>query len=159
MEKQKVQNVVDPYIGSTKSFKSSTIDPENVSDFKNLWMSLLLEFIMLENFLQTPSQQGYHCQNFFLLLRMKSETIPHMLTFDDVLLLPQFSEILPREAQTNTFFTPQIPLGIPIVSAAMDTVTEANMSIALSHFWEELERFIKSFSARSSGRSGESKTF
>lgn len=63
---------------------------------------------------------------------MKSETIPHMLTFDDVLLLPQFSEILPREAKTNTFFTPQIPLGIPIVSAAMDTVTEADMSIALS---------------------------
>lgn len=63
---------------------------------------------------------------------MNSEAIPNMLTFDDVLLLPQFSEILPRDAKTNTFFTPQIPLGIPIVSAAMDTVTEADMSIALA---------------------------
>lgn len=54
------------------------------------------------------------------------------LTFDDVLLLPAESNFMPSEANTRTHFTPRIQLAIPIVSAAMDTVTEARMAIALA---------------------------
>lgn len=54
------------------------------------------------------------------------------LTYDDVLLVPAFSEIHPREAQTSTKFTREISLNAPIVAAAMDTVTESNMAIALA---------------------------
>ena len=46
------------------------------------------------------------------------------LTYDDVLLLPGYSEVLPRETDTSTYLTKNIKLNIPIVSAAMDTVTE-----------------------------------
>jgi len=54
------------------------------------------------------------------------------LTFDDVLLLPAESAVLPHEADTSTWFTPDIRLAVPVVSAAMDTVTEARMAIALA---------------------------
>ena len=54
------------------------------------------------------------------------------LTFDDVLLTPGYSEVLPREVDVATHFSRHIPLAIPIVSAAMDTVTEANMAIAMA---------------------------
>ena len=54
------------------------------------------------------------------------------LTYDDVLLLPAYSEILPREVDTSTLFTRNIRINIPIVSAAMDTVTEHKMAIALA---------------------------
>ena len=54
------------------------------------------------------------------------------LTFDDVLLIPAYSEVLPREVKLNTRFSKNITLNIPIVSAAMDTVTEAPMAIALA---------------------------
>jgi IMP dehydrogenase len=54
------------------------------------------------------------------------------LTFDDVLLLPDASDIIPSQSNTTAYFTPKIQLGIPIVSAAMDTVTEARMAIALA---------------------------
>ena len=54
------------------------------------------------------------------------------LTFDDVLLIPAYSEVLPREVDLHTRFSRNIPLNIPIVSAAMDTVTEAPMAIALA---------------------------
>lgn len=54
------------------------------------------------------------------------------LTFDDVLLLPAYSRILPREVELNTRLTSSITLNIPIVSAAMDTVTEARLAIALA---------------------------
>ncbi|HVC31809.1 MAG TPA: IMP dehydrogenase [Steroidobacteraceae bacterium] len=54
------------------------------------------------------------------------------LTFDDVLLVPAYSETLPREADTRTQFTPRISLTIPVVSAAMDTVTESRMAIMLA---------------------------
>src|SRR3984957_19558959 len=54
------------------------------------------------------------------------------LTFDDVLLLPAFSQILPREVNIKTKLTKQISLNIPLVSAAMDTVTEATLAIALA---------------------------
>lgn len=54
------------------------------------------------------------------------------LTFDDVLLEPAQSDILPREAQVGTVFTQSIRLNIPLVSSAMDTVTEARLAIALA---------------------------
>ncbi|MDE6179318.1 MAG: IMP dehydrogenase, partial [Duncaniella sp.] len=54
------------------------------------------------------------------------------LTFDDVLLIPAFSEVLPREVNLSTRFSRNITLNIPIVSAAMDTVTEASLAIAIA---------------------------
>ena len=54
------------------------------------------------------------------------------LTYDDVLLLPAYSEVLPREVSTSSRLTRNISLNIPIVSAAMDTVTEAALAIALA---------------------------
>ena len=54
------------------------------------------------------------------------------LTFDDVLLVPAYSEILPREADLSTQFSRNIKLNIPMVSAAMDTVTEAKLAIAIA---------------------------
>ena len=58
--------------------------------------------------------------------------IPLGLTFDDVLLRPLESSVLPSQADTSTFLTRAIPLNIPLVSSAMDTVTEADMAIALA---------------------------
>jgi IMP dehydrogenase len=63
---------------------------------------------------------------------MIPHAIPEGLTFDDVLLVPARSEVLPAEAETKTRLTRAIPLNIPIVSAAMDTVTEAQLAIALA---------------------------
>ena len=54
------------------------------------------------------------------------------LTYDDVLLVPDYSEILPREVSITSRFSKNIPLNIPIVSAAMDTVTESEMAIAMA---------------------------
>ena len=54
------------------------------------------------------------------------------LTYDDVLLVPAFSEVLPREVNIQTKFTRNITINIPIVSAAMDTVTESKMAIAMA---------------------------
>jgi len=54
------------------------------------------------------------------------------LTFDDVLLVPAYSEVLPRDVNTQTQLTKSITLNIPMLSAAMDTVTEANLAIALA---------------------------
>jgi IMP dehydrogenase len=54
------------------------------------------------------------------------------LTYDDVLLLPGYSEILPKDAQTQSWLTPSVQLNIPLVSSAMDTVTEFELAIALA---------------------------
>lgn len=54
------------------------------------------------------------------------------LTYDDVLLVPSYSEVLPREVDVTTWFSRNIKLNIPIVSAAMDTVTESRMAIAIA---------------------------
>lgn len=54
------------------------------------------------------------------------------LTFDDVLLVPAYSEVLPREVDLSTFFTKTLQLKAPIISAAMDTVTESKMAIAIA---------------------------
>jgi len=63
---------------------------------------------------------------------MVPDRIPEGLTFDDVLLVPARSAVLPTEADTRTFFTRKIPLNIPITSSAMDTVTESHLAIALA---------------------------
>ncbi len=54
------------------------------------------------------------------------------LSFDDVLLLPEYSAILPDQVQTRTRLTKELELNIPIVSAAMDTVTEALTAISMA---------------------------
>ena len=54
------------------------------------------------------------------------------LTYDDVLLLPDYSEVLPRDVDTSTFLTKKIKLNVPIVSAAMDTVTNSTLAIAMA---------------------------
>jgi IMP dehydrogenase len=58
--------------------------------------------------------------------------IPEGLTFDDVVLLPGKSSVLPTEADTRTCFTRKLPLDIPLASSAMDTVTESRLAIALA---------------------------
>jgi len=58
--------------------------------------------------------------------------LPEGLTFDDVLLIPAKSDVLPTETDTTTFFSRNVRLNIPISSAAMDTVTEAHLAIALA---------------------------
>lgn len=63
---------------------------------------------------------------------MQIEEIKEGLTFDDVLLVPSFSEVLPGEVDTKTRFSRGIELNIPLCSSAMDTVTEASLAIALA---------------------------
>jgi IMP dehydrogenase len=63
---------------------------------------------------------------------MNIEDIREGLTFDDVLLVPAFSEVLPNEVDTRTRFSRGIELNIPLCSSAMDTVTEASLAIALA---------------------------
>jgi len=63
---------------------------------------------------------------------MIPDRIPEGLTFDDVLLVPARSPVLPTNTDTRTMFTRHVPLNIPVTSAAMDTVTEAHLAIALA---------------------------
>lgn len=65
---------------------------------------------------------------------MKADTkfIGEGLTYDDVLLVPAYSEVMPRETDTSSLFTRKIPIRVPVVSSAMDTVTESAMAIAMA---------------------------
>jgi IMP dehydrogenase len=63
---------------------------------------------------------------------MTKMPIEEAFSFDDVLLIPNYSDVLPKDADTSTMLTKKISLNIPIVSAAMDTVTEANAAISLA---------------------------
>ncbi len=66
------------------------------------------------------------------MLSQNSKFLYEALTYDDVLLLPGYSEVLPRDTDTSTYLTKNIKLNIPLVSAAMDTVTEADLAIAIA---------------------------
>jgi IMP dehydrogenase len=63
---------------------------------------------------------------------MESRILGEALTFDDVLLVPRRSSVVPAEADVRSRFTRRVGLNVPIVSAAMDTVTESDMAIALA---------------------------
>ena len=62
----------------------------------------------------------------------REKFIGECFTYDDVLLVPAYSDVLPKDVRTDTFFTRNIRLNIPVVSAAMDTVTESNLAIAIA---------------------------
>lgn len=65
-------------------------------------------------------------------MSLSEKFVGESLTYDDVLLIPAYSEVLPREVDTSTRFTRNIPLNIPLVSAAMDTVTESALAIGMA---------------------------
>ena len=62
----------------------------------------------------------------------RGENFQEGLTYDDILLVPQYSEVLPRDVDITSLLTRNIKLNVPVVSAAMDTVTEASMAIAMA---------------------------
>jgi len=63
---------------------------------------------------------------------LSDKIISEGLTFDDLLLVPAYSEVVPKDVDLKTLFSRNITLNTPIVSAAMDTVTEAQMAIAMA---------------------------
>src|SRR5229473_2639465 len=65
-------------------------------------------------------------------LNMTEPELTTALTFDDVLLVPQHSTVLPYQVDVSTFLTRKIRLNVPLVSAAMDTVTESRLAIAMA---------------------------
>ncbi len=71
-------------------------------------------------------------QNFISMSFLSDKVVIEGLTFDDVLLIPAYSEVLPREVDLSSYFSRNIKLNTPIVSAAMDTVTESKMAIAIA---------------------------
>lgn len=78
---------------------------------------------------------NFACNKIILVLNMSfiaDRVEMEGLTFDDVLLIPAYSEVLPREVNLSTKFSRRITLNVPIVSAAMDTVTEASLAIAIA---------------------------
>ncbi len=82
----------------------------NLLNLCNLWLSLRMEFN----------------------LKSKHELFADALTFDDVLLVPGYSDVLPREADISSQFSRNIRINVPMVSAAMDTVTEKDTAIAIA---------------------------
>ena len=63
---------------------------------------------------------------------IEDKIVQEGITFDDVLLIPAYSDVTPNKVNVSTRFSRNIPINIPVVSAAMDTVTESDMAIALA---------------------------
>ena len=63
---------------------------------------------------------------------MNNSPFPEALTYDDILLIPQRSEVLPKDIDVSTKLSRNIDLNVPVCSAAMDTVTESDLAIALA---------------------------
>jgi hypothetical protein len=83
----------------------------------------------MEPFLPYWLFSDYLCATFLNPMPADSPKIlPDGLTYDDVLLLPAYSEVLPREVDTSTQLTRNIRINVPILSAAMDTVTDWEMA-------------------------------
>ncbi len=86
-------------------------------------------------FIDTPAEWAYINRHFHLsrgVSMIEPDKLATALTYDDVMLVPQKSEVLPKETDVSTHLTPSLKLNIPILSAAMDTVTEARLAIALA---------------------------
>ena len=86
-----------------------------------------------DRFLAYNSPQYLQLKMKFLKVRKEmAEIIGEGITFDDVLLVPQYSEVTPDMIDLSTYLTKEIKLNIPMMSAAMDTVTEHRMAIAMA---------------------------
>lgn len=75
---------------------------------------------------------GLNCLEMWIQSAMFEQNLPLSLTFDDVMLLPAYSEVLPAEVETRTRLTREIELRIPLLSAAMDSVTESRTAITMA---------------------------
>ena len=99
-----------------------------------MWLFYKLKLKIISNNIISDKRARKLSAGFFVYISnlCKSKNIQEGLTFDDVLLVPAYSEILPSDTDTSTQFSRNIRLKIPLCSSAMDTVTEAALAIAIA---------------------------